>query len=170
TDDEYLLVGVLFHQRAYRSGLGVGGGTKTVTVLGFGGGVGQPLGLRQVHADLHAVGRGDPPLVLHVLPGSVVALGTDEGEHIALPAVLTHQGRRQPQPSACLKIGRHAKDRGGQQVNLVVDDESPIAGIEQFEVGVGALSTGRHHLVGGDGDRANLLAGARVLSHRVLGE
>src|SRR5699024_11509593 len=72
TDDEYLLVGVLFHQRAYRSGLGVGGGTKTVTVLGFGGGVGQPLGLRQVHADLHAVGWGDTPLVLHVFLGIVV--------------------------------------------------------------------------------------------------
>src|SRR5699024_11348972 len=108
-----------------------GGGAESVAVLGFGGGVGQPLGLRQVHSDLHAVGRGDPSLVLHVLPGSVVTLGADEGEHITFPAVLTYQCRRQPQPSACLKIGRHAKDRGGQQVDLVVDDKSPIAGVAQ---------------------------------------
>ena len=58
----------------------------------------------------------------------------------------------------------------GQQVHLVVDDEAPVAGVEQLEVRVDALPLGREHLVGRDGDRADLLAGAGVLADLVLGE
>ena len=55
-------------------------------------------------------------------------------------------------------------------MHLVVDDQAPVAGVEQLQVRVDALPPGRHHLVRGDGDRADLLALAGVLADLVLGE
>ena len=127
-----------------------------------------PSGRRDAHLD--AVGGGDVALRLDVLPRRVEALGADEAEDVALAAVLAHQRGGQPEPAARLQVGRHAEDRRGQQVHLVVDDQAPVAGVEQVEVGVGALPPRRQHLVGRDGDRADLLAGAGVLADLVLGQ
>ncbi len=102
--------------------------------------------------------------------GRVVALRADEREHVALAPVLAHQGRGEPEPASGLHAGRHAEDGRGQQVHLVVDDESPVAGVEQLEVGVDALPAGGHHLVRGDGDRPDLLAGTGVFADLVLGQ
>ena len=102
--------------------------------------------------------------------GRVVALRADQGEHVALPAVLAHQRRGQPDPPAGLQVGGHPEDRRGQQVHLVVDDQAPVAGVEQLEVAVDALPPGRHHLVRRDGDRPDLLLGAGVLADLVLGQ
>ena len=69
-----------------------------------------------------------------------------------------------------MQICGHPEDRRRQQVNLVVDDESPVTGIEQAEVGIDALAFGREHLVGRDSDRAYLLAGTGVLADLILGQ
>ena len=76
----------------------VGAGGQAVALLGLGGRVGQPLGLRQRHAHLDAVGRRDPALRLDVLPRRVVALRPDQREHVALAAVLAHQRRGEAEP------------------------------------------------------------------------
>src|SRR5665648_1118057 len=49
-----------------------------------------------------ALGRGDPPLGLDVLPWRVEPLGPDQGEHVVLAPVLEHQGRGPAQPPAGL--------------------------------------------------------------------
>ena len=64
----------------------------------------------------------------------------------------------------------NAEDRRRQQVDLVVDDQAPVALVEELEVRVDALPARRHDLVRRDRDRADLLAGARVLADLLLGE
>ena len=143
---------------------------EPVAVVGLGHGVGHPLGVGQGDPHLDAVGRGDVALRLDVLPRRVEALGPDQAEDVALAAVLAHQRRGEAEAAAGLQVGGHPEDRRGQQVHLVVDDEAPVAGVEQVEVGVDALPLGREHLVGRDGDRPDLLAGAGVLADLVLGQ
>ena len=53
---------------------------------------------------------------------------------------------------------------------LVVDDEAPVPGVEDLKVGVDALPFRRHHLIRRDGDRTDLLLGARVLPDLVGGQ
>ena len=55
-------------------------------------------------------------------------------------------------------------------MHLVIDDQAPVAGVEDLEVGIDALPLGGHHLIRGNGDRANLLAGSAVLADLVGGE
>ena len=143
---------------------------EPVALLRLGGGVGEPLGVGQRHPHLDAVGRCDVALRLDVLPRRVVALRADQREHVALAAVLAHQRRGEPEPAAGLQVGGHPEDRRRQQVHLVVDDEAPVARVEQLEVRVDALPAGRHHLVRRDGDRPDLLAGTGVLADLVLGQ
>ena len=150
--------------------LGPGGGREPVALLGLGRRVGHPLGVGQRDPHLGAVGRRDPALRLDVLPRRVVALRADQREHVALAAVLADQRRGQAEPAAGLQVGGEPEDRRRQQVHLVVDDQAPVAGVEQLEVREHAAAPGRHHLVGGDGDRADLLALAGVLADLLLGE
>ena len=43
-------------------------------------------------------------------------------------------------------------------MNLVIDDQAPVAGLEKLQVGVHTLTFGRDDLIGGDGDGPHLLA------------
>ena len=97
-----------------------------------------PLGLGQRHPHLDAVGRRDVALGLDVLPRRVEPLGPDQGEDVALAAVLADQGRGQPEPAPGLQVGGHPEHRSRQQVHLVVDDQAPVAGVEQLQVRVDA--------------------------------
>ena len=90
--------------------------------------------------------------------GASYRFGPIRREHVALPAVLADQRRGQAQPAAGLQVGGEPEDRRRQQVHLVVDDQAPVAGAEQVEVGERAAAPGGEHLVRGDGDRADLLA------------
>ncbi len=169
-DDQRRCVGVPFQDRLHHRDLGVRGGTQLVPFVGFGDGVGHPFGVRQGHPHLDAVGGRDPPLRLDVLPRRVVPLGSDQREHVALTAILAHQGGGEAEASTGLQVGGHAEHRCGQEVHLVVDHETPVAGIEEFQMLVFALGAPGDHLVRGDRDRADLLALARVLADLLLGE
>ena len=74
------------------------------------------------------------PLRLQLAPRHVVLLRADQAEHVALAAVLADQRRGQAEPPAGLDLGRHAEHRGRQQVDLVVDDQAPVALVEELEV------------------------------------
>ena len=143
---------------------------QPVAVLGLRHGIREALGVGERDPHLHAVGGGDVALRLDVLPRGVVALGADEREHVGLAAVLAHEGRGEAEAATGLQVGGHPEDRRREQVHLVVDDQAPVAGVEQVEVGVDALSTGGQHLVGRDGDRPDLLAGTGVLADLLVGE
>ena len=97
----------------------------------------------QVDAHLVAGGGGDEALGLDLLPRRVEALGADQAEDVALAAVLAHEGGGQAEAAARLQVGGELEDRRGQQVHLVVDDEAPVQGVEQREVGVLARSAWR---------------------------
>ena len=114
--------------------LGARGGRQLVAVLRLGGRIGHPLGVGQRDPHFGAVGRRDPTLVLDVLPRRVVALRTDQGEDVALAAILTDQRRGQTKAAARLQVGGQPEDRRGQQVHLVVHDKAPVAAVEQLEV------------------------------------
>ena len=150
--------------------LGAGGRRHPVALLGLRRRVRHPLRVGQGHPDLGALGRGDPALRLDVLPRRVVPLRADQAEHVALAAVLADQGRGQAQPAAGLEVRGEPEDRRGQQVHLVVDDQAPVAGPEQVQVGERAAAPRGEHLVRGDGDRADLLALAGVLADLLLGQ
>jgi hypothetical protein len=121
---------------------------------------------------LRALGGGDPSLALQDLPRNVVELGPDEGENVIFLAVLAYQRGRETEATQGLDLRGHAEDRGGQEMHLVVDHEAPVAGLEQPEVDevvcLGAAV--REDLVGRDGDVADVLHFAGVLTHHVLGE
>lgn len=55
-------------------------------------------------------------------------------------------------------------------MHLVVDDQAPVAGVEELQVRVDALPFGRQHLVRGDGDRPDLLPRTAVLADLLLGQ
>src|SRR5699024_11470772 len=113
---------------------------------------------------LDAFGRCDVALRLDVLPGGVVAFRPDQGEDLVLAAVLPYQSCCQAQAPTSLKIRRHPEDRGRQEMYLVVDDQAPVARIEEVQVRVDPFSFGGQHLVGRDRDRTDLLAGSGVLT------
>ena len=54
-------------------------------------------------------------------------------------------------------------------MDLVVDNEAPVAGIEELEGAVFALGFARDHLVGGDGDGLDFLLFAGVFADFVFG-
>ena len=74
------------------------------------------------------------PLLLQLAPGHVVLLRADQAEDVVLAAVLADQRGGQPEPAAGLDLGRDAEDRRRQQVDLVVDDQAPVALVEELEV------------------------------------
>ena len=114
--------------------------------------------------DLVALGLGDPAFRLEHAPGDVVLLGADQAEDVLLAVVLADQGGRQPEPAAGLDVGGDPEDGRRQQVDLVVDDQPPVALVEQAEVGEVAVLLGPvgDDLVGGQRDRPDLLGVAGV--------
>lgn len=91
-DDQGLLARMLRQDRLDDVHLGVGGGAELVLGVVLGDRVLQAFLVGEGDAHLDAIGGRDPALGFDVLPRGVVALGADEAEHIALAAVLTHQG------------------------------------------------------------------------------
>ena len=172
---------------------GVGGG-QAVLIPALGQGVGHFLVLFQLQPHLGANGLGDPALLFQHPPGYVVALGSDEGEHIVFASVFPHQGGGEPQPALGLNLRRDAEHRRRQQMHLVVDDEAPVLPTKQVQVGkrfqvVFVLRLARRlqrsfawpglpaspftvgqHLVGGDGDGRDFLPLTRVLADEVFGQ
>ncbi|MGZ4443316.1 MAG: DNA repair helicase XPB, partial [Nocardioidaceae bacterium] len=73
-------------------------------------------------------------------------------------------------PSASVAIQVSGSFGSRQEVHLVVDDETPVAGFEQLEVRVDALPAHGQDLVRRDGDGPDLLDGAGVLADLVLGQ
>ena len=137
---------------------------EAVAILVGGGGVLETVARRQVDAHLVAGGGRDEALGLDLLPRRIEPLGTDEAEDVALAAVLADQGRGEPEPAARLQIGGELEDRRRQQVHLVIDDEAPVQGVEQREMGVLALPLRGEDLVRRDRDGLDLLGLARVLA------
>ena len=74
------------------------------------------------------------PLVLEHAPADLVALRSDQREHVGLAAVLADERRGQPEPAARLQLRGQPEHRRGDQVHLVVDDEAPRLGREPIEV------------------------------------
>ena len=111
-----------------------------------------------------ALGLGDPALRFEHPPGDVVLLGADQAEDVLLAVVLADQRGGQAQPAAGLDVGGDPEHRGGQQVDLVVDDQAPVALVEQPEVGEVAVLLGPvgDDLVGRQGDRGDRLGVAGV--------
>ena len=137
---------------------------QPVAFAGFGGGVGEAFVVVKCGAHFDAFGGGDVAGHFEFFPGGVVTLGADEGEDVILAAVLAHQRGGQAEAAARLEVGGHAEHGGGQEVDFVVDDEAPVAGVEKFERAVFTLRLAGDHLVGGDGDRADLLLLPGVLA------
>ena len=109
------------------------------------------------------------PCAFQHLPRHIDLLGADQGEDVVLAAVLADQRGRQPQPPPGLKARRHLEDRGGQQVDLVVDDQAPVPLIEQGQVrelGVVPRPPG-HDVVGRHGHGPDVLGGTAVLADLV---
>ena len=104
--------------------------------------------------------------------GTSAFFGADQGEDVVFTPILADQGGRQPQPPPRLKARRHPEDGRGQQVHLVVDDEPPIALVEQREVQevrIAPVAPG-HDLVGGDRDGANRLGLAGVFADFIFAQ
>src|SRR5690606_7262732 len=88
----------------------------------------------QVNPDLGAVRGRNPALLLQFAPRNVVPFGSDQAEDVFLQPVFANKRRGKAQPPARLDLGRRAEYRGRQQVNLVVNDQSPVALVEDLEV------------------------------------
>ena len=106
----------------------LGGNAVSLRLLGQG--VGHTVIGREKNANLGNVGGGDPALPLEILPGHVIALGADQGKDILLATILAHKSRGQTKASAGLKLGGDTEHGRGQEMDLVVDDQSPVALIE----------------------------------------
>ena len=128
------------------------------------------LGHRQ--ADFRANGLSNPTLFLHFLPGHIVFFRADEREDFVLQPILTHERGGQAEPAARLQGRRDLKHRRRQQMHLVIDDQPPVALVEELEMGELALLARpvREDLVGGDGHRADFLVAAAVFADVLLGQ
>lgn len=70
---------------------------------------------RELQAVLGADGFRDIAATLKGLPGHIVALGANEGEHVILPPIFTDQCGGQPHAAAGLNLGGRAEDRAGSK-------------------------------------------------------
>ena len=121
-------------------------------------------------ANLNTARRGDETLRLNVFPRCVEALGPDERKDVALFTVFTHECCGETESAACLKVGREFEHGRRKEVHLVVDDQTPIVGVEERQVCELALSTGRQDVIGRDCDGLDLFAFARILANVVFSQ
>ncbi|SHX72422.1 Uncharacterised protein [Mycobacteroides abscessus subsp. abscessus] len=91
-DHQCRRAGVAGQDRFHHVDFGMGRGTELVALIGLGGRVDHPLVVGERDAHLDAFGGGDPALCLNVFPWCVIALGSNEAEHVALTAVLPDEG------------------------------------------------------------------------------
>ena len=96
TADDERLLWVPGQDLVHRTEFGGGLGGDAVAVARLGGGVQHAFLGVHIHADLDAFGGGDIAGHLELFPRGVVALGADEGEDVALAAVLAHEGSGKP--------------------------------------------------------------------------
>ena len=136
------------------------------------GGVVQAARLGHRQPDFGAAGFCDPAVRLHFFPRDIDLFGADQGEDVLFAPVLAHQGRGQPKAPPGLQRGRDLEDGRRQQMHFVVNDQSPIALIEQIEMGERVLLARAvgHDLIGGQGHGAHVFCRARILPDRVLGD
>src|SRR6266496_898132 len=116
----------------------------------------------------------NPALLLQFTPRHIVFLGSDQTKDICFTPIFTYQGCCQPQTPACLNLGCDAENWRGQQVDLVVDNESPVITGEEREVrevfllGIfSVLSSSApigEDLIGADGNRSDVFPFFRVFS------
>ena len=167
-DDQHPVVGavVLVEQELDEVVLGGVLAGQAELVAPLGDGVFHPARPGQAEPDLVALRLGDPALLLQDAPGDVELLGADQAEDVLLAVVLADEGGRQAEPAAGLDLGGDPEDRRGEQVDLVVDDQAPVALVEEGEVGEVAVLLGPvgDDLVGGQRDRGDRLASRRCRS------
>ncbi len=99
-----------------------------------GNGVVQSQMLRQREADLTAFRCGYPAPGLQITPGHVEAFRANETEDVRFETVFPYQRGGEAQPASRLEFGGKAEDGRGQQMNFVVQDNSPVALVEDGEV------------------------------------
>ena len=142
-DDEDPVAAIVMQQAGDHVFLGGVFAGQAVLVPPFGHGVVHPQGLGQATRTSVQVASAIQPARLQLPPGHVVFLRADQAENIFLAAVLADQRGRQAEPAAGLDLGRDAEDRRGQEVDLVVNDQPPVALIEYLEMGELFLLVGR---------------------------
>ena len=178
-DHEDLIVSVPGEETFEHVVLGGGGGGDVVAIGRFGQGVAQTIVVTEADSDLGARRRRDPAHALQLAPRHVEAFGADQREHVWFLAVLPHEGGGQPQAAHRLDAGGGPEHRRRQQMDLVVDDETPLLLIEQRQMGVPLEDVGipvgmaigpGEHVVGGDGDRPDVLVLAGVLADLAFGQ
>ena len=138
------------------------------------------LSERVLHASLGAHGNSyfdtgggcNPRLPLEVLPGNIETLGPNESEHVAFSTVFAYERGRETKPSSRLEVRRDSKDRCGQEVHLVVNDEPPGSCPKQLEVRKlpVAISPPGEDLIGRERHRAGVFLLTGVIGDVLLPE
>src|SRR5262249_45119434 len=72
-----------------------------------------------------------PASSFQVTPGHIVLLWPNQTKDIAFPSILTHEGGGESQPTPRLDLGSDPKHRRRQQMYFIVDDQAPVALVEQ---------------------------------------
>ena len=170
TNDKHLLTGVVGDDLIDQTILLGCAGGKSILVFRLRHRVDHSIRLRHVDADFDAIGGSDVALRFDLTPRCVVALRADEGEDIRLTAVLTNERGGEAQTTSTLNVGSESKNGSGQQVDLVVDDQTPVAGVEDLEVRVDPFPLGSQYLICRDRHGADFLLGSGVLTYLVRRE
>lgn len=132
-DDQHLVIFVLVQQLVQHPVLGRAGGCNAIFVAGIGQRILHAQLRVQQNAHLDTLRRRNPPLPLQNLPRHIILFRADQRKDLALPAILTHQGGGQPQPTPRLQLGCNAEDRCRQQVHFVVDDQPPSCATQRSQ-------------------------------------
>jgi hypothetical protein len=91
--------------------------------------------------------------------------GPDQSEYLGLFVVFSDWRCAESQAVGGLEVGTPPEYFAGNMLDLVVDDQSPLPGVEQLSV---AVHPGG--LVGGDRHRSNTFLAAVILADLVVGQ
>ena len=170
TNDQHLLAGVVGDDLIDQTILLGCAGGKPILVFRLRHRVDHSIRLRHIDADFDAIGWSDVALGLDLTPRCVVALRADQGEDIRLTAVLTNERGCESETTSTLNVRRESKNGSGQQVDLVVDDQPPITGVEDLEVRVDPFPLDGQYLIRRNRHGADFLLGSGVLTYLVRRE